>query len=94
MNGARVIDTGVPRMKVTDYPLSPRIDTVAPIVVPGCQDCTSTEASSGPIEQHSSSAVIVIPADPTLPQVVPSVPAVHGETLVPVPEPGVLPPQI
>ena len=99
VNGARVIGTGVPGMKVTEYPLSPRVEQVAPVVVPGCQDCSSTEVHNGAAVQHSSSEVIVVPAEdgaptvaPTAPQS-PAVPPTPASPLVPVPEKSTIPPQ-
>ncbi len=86
VNGARVIGTGVPGMKVTEYPLSPRVEHVAPTVVPapvpvpGCNDCTSTESSTGAAVQHSSSEVIIIPAEQSAPVVPPATPAPQGRT--------------
>lgn len=99
VNGARVIGTGVPGMKVTEYPLSPRIESVAPIVVPGCQDCSSTEVSHGSAVQHSSSEVIVVPSEQEPPSAAPTVPTTPGvpptpaNPLVPVPENSPIPPQ-
>ena len=86
-------------MKVTEYPLSPRVEQVAPVVVPGCQDCASTEVHHGSAVQHSSSEVIVVPAEdgaptvaPTAPQS-PAVPPTPASPLVPVPEKSTIPPQ-
>lgn len=99
VNGARVIDTGVPRMKMTEYPLSPRVENVAPIVVPapavvpGCNDCTSTESATGSTVQHSSSDVIIVPAEQSAPVVTPATPAPQAAPLVPVPDKSVNPPQ-
>ncbi len=99
VNGARVIGTGVPGMKVTEYPLSPRVEVIAPVAVPGCQDCSSTEVSGGAAVQHSSSEVIVVPAEHGAPSVAPtapknpSVPPVPENSLVPVPEKNPIPPQ-
>ena len=90
VNGARVIDTGVPRMKMTEYPLSPRVEHVAPAAVPECNDCTSTESTSGAAVQHSSSEVIIVPSDQSGPAVVPATPTPGA---VPVPENDVHPPQ-
>ena len=98
-NGARVIGTGVPGMKVTEYPLSPRVEPIAPVAVPGCQDCSSTEVSGGAAVQHSSSELIVVPAEHGAPSVAPtapnnpSVPPVPENSLVPVPEKNPIPPQ-
>ncbi|MCX7398067.1 MAG: hypothetical protein NT138_10385 [Planctomycetales bacterium] len=99
VNGARVIGTGVPGMKVTEYPLSPRAEQVAPVVVPGCQDCASTDVHNGAAVQHSSSEVIVVPAEDGAPSVVPNapqnpaVPPTPASPLVPVPEKSTIPPQ-
>jgi hypothetical protein len=99
VNGARVIGTGVPGMKVTEYPLSPRAEQVAPVVVPGCQDCASTDVHNGAAVQHSSSEVIVVPAKDGAPSVVPhepqnpAVPPTPASPLVPVPEKSTIPPQ-
>ncbi len=93
VNGARAIDTGVPRMKVTEYPLSPRVEHVAPIVAPGCNDCTSTESSTGAAVQHSSSEVIIVPAEQSAPVVSPATPVPQTAPLVPVPDNNVHPPQ-
>ena len=99
VNGARVIGTGVPGMKVTEYPLSPRVEQVAPVVVPGCQDCSSTEIHHGAAVQHSSSEVIIVPAEDGAPSVVPNephspaVPPTPASPLVPVPEKSTIPPQ-
>jgi len=99
VNGARVIGTGVPGMKVTEFPLSPRVELIAPVAVPGCQDCSSTEVSGGAAVQHSSSEVIVVPAEHGAPSVAPtapnnpSVPPVPENSLVPVPEKNPIPPQ-
>ena len=99
INGARVLNTGVPGMKVTEYPLSPRVEHVAPavvpapVVVPGCNDCTSTESSTGSTVQHSSSEVIVVPAEQSAPAVTPATPAPQAAPLVPVPDKVVNPPQ-
>lgn len=93
MNGARVIDTGVPRMKVTEYPLSPRIEETAAVITPGCQDCTATEASDAAAVQHSSSEVIVVPAQQETNPVTPASPAPQAAPLVPVPEKNTIPPQ-
>ena len=99
VNGARVIDTGVPRMKMTEYPLSPRVEESAPVVVPaqvvvpGCNDCTSTESSTGSTVQHSSSDVIIVPAEQSAPVVAPATPAPQAAPLVPVPDKTVNPPQ-
>lgn len=99
MNGARVIDTGVPHMKVTEYPLSPRVEHVAPavvpapVVVPGCNDCTSTESSTGAAVQHSSSQVIIVPAEQSAPVVTPVQPVPQPAPLVPQPEKNPIPPQ-
>ncbi len=99
VNGARVIGTGVPGMKVTEYPLSPRVELVAPVGVPGCQDCSSTEVPNGSAVQHSSAEVIVVPAEhgppsfvPNAPQK-PAVPPTPASPLVPVPEKITIPPQ-
>ena len=98
VNGARVIDTGVPRMKVTEYPLSPRVEQVAPVtvpapvVVPGCNDCTSTESSTSSAVHHSSSEVIIVPAEQSAPVVSPAT-APQAAPLVPVPDKTVNPPQ-
>ena len=89
VNGARVIGTGVPGMKVTEYPLSPRVEAIAPVAVPGCQDCSSTEVPHGAAVQHSSSEVIVVPAAPNNPSVQP----VPENSPVPVPEKNPIPPQ-
>ena len=89
VNGERVIGTGVPGMKVTEYPLSPRVEAIAPVAVPGCQDCSSTEVSHGAAVQHSSSEVIVVPAAPNNP----SAPPVPENSPVPVPEKNPIPPQ-
>jgi hypothetical protein len=99
VNGARVIDTGVPHMKVTEYPLSPRVEHVAPavvpapVVVPGCNDCTSTESSTGAAVQHSSSQVIIVPAEQSAPVVTPVQPVPQPAPLVPQPEKNPIPPQ-
>ena len=99
VNGARVIGTGVPGMKVTEYPLSPRVEAVAPVAVPGCQDCSSTAVSGGAAVQHSSSEVIVVPAEHGAPSVAPAdpqkpaVPPTPASPLVPVPEKNTIPPQ-
>jgi hypothetical protein len=99
VNGARVIGTGVPGMKVTEFPLSPRVELIAPVAVPGCQDCSSTEVSAGPAVRHSSSEVIVVPAEHGAPSVAPtapnnpSVPPVPEKSLTPVPEKNSIPPQ-
>ncbi|MFO1001546.1 MAG: hypothetical protein U0936_14490 [Planctomycetaceae bacterium] len=99
VNGARVIDTGVPRMKVTEYPLSPRVEEAAPVVVPaqvvvpGCNDCKSTESATGSTVQHSSSDVIIVPAEQSAPVVTPATPAPQAAPLVPVPDKSVNPPQ-
>lgn len=99
VNGARVIGTGVPGMKVTEFPLSPRVESIAPAAVPGCQDCSSTGVSSGGAVQHSSSEVIVVPAEHGAPSVAPTapnnpaVPLVPENSLVPVPEKNPIPPQ-
>ena len=92
VNGARVIDTGVPRMKVTDYPLSPRHEVIVP-AAPGCQDCTSTESSTGAAVQHSSSDVIIVPAEQSAPVVSPATPVPQNAPLVPLPDNNVQPPQ-
>ena len=91
LNGARVIDTGVPRMKVTEYPLSPRHEVIVP-ATPGCQDCTETESSTG-AAVNSSTEVIVIPSEGSAPVVSPATPAPQAAPLVPVPEKTVNPPQ-
>lgn len=94
VNGARVIGTGVPGMKVTEYPLSPRVEAVAPVPVPGCQDCSSTEVFHGPAVHHSTSEVIVVPAEHETPSAAPAaVPPVPTSPLVPVPEKSPIPPQ-
>ena len=99
VNGARVIGTGVPGMKVTEYPLSPRAEQVAPVGVPGCQDCSSTEVPNGSAVQHSSADLIVVPAEHGPPSVVPNVPQhpavplTPASPLVPVPEKSTIPPQ-
>jgi hypothetical protein len=86
-------------MKVTEYPLSPRVEHVAPnavpapVPVPGCNDCTSTESSTGAAVQHSSSEVIIVPAEQSAPVVTPATPAPQAAPLVPVPDKTVSPPQ-
>lgn len=86
-------------MKVTEYPLSPRVEQLAPVivpapvVVPGCNDCTSTESSNGAAVQHSSSEVISVPAEQSAPEVTPATPTPQAAPLVPVPDKTVNPPQ-
>ena len=91
LNGARVIDTGVPRMKVTDYPLSSRQEVIVP-ATPGCQDCTTTESSHGAAVQHSSE-VIIVPAEQAAPEVIPATTEPQAAPLAPVPDKTVNPPQ-
>ena len=92
VNGARVLNTGVPGMKVTEYPLSPRQEVIVPSA-PGCQDCTTTESSTGASVPHSSSEVIVVPSEPGTTPVTPASPAPKAAPLVPVPDKTVNPPQ-